>query len=54
MLGWGHDEAVKLALVLPLCAKLQSLTLFKNKIGDKGAAAIGVVLKVTATLTKLR
>ena len=32
-LNWGDDEAVQLAVVLPLCAKLTELSLLGNQLG---------------------
>ena len=44
-LNWGDDEAVQLAVVLPLCAKLTELKLQVNQVGDKGAAALAGAIK---------
>ena len=52
-LNWGDDEAVQLAVVLPLCAKLATLTLIGNKVGDKGATALAVAIKGSRSLTEL-
>ena len=38
--GWGDDEAVQLAEVLPLCTSATVLDLAKNKISDRGAKAL--------------
>ena len=38
--GWGDDEAVQLAEVLPLCTSATELSLWKNKISDRGAKAL--------------
>ena len=38
--GWGDDEAVQLAEVLPLCTSATELWLFDNKISDRGAKAL--------------
>ena len=53
-LGWGDNEVVQLALVLPLCAKLVKLTLVNNRIGAVGAAALAKFLVVNGSLTSLR
>ena len=39
-LNWGVDEAVQLAVVLPVCAKRPELKLMSTQLGDKGAAAL--------------
>ena len=44
-LNLGDDEAVQLAVVLPLCAKLTKLKLMNTKLGDKGAAALAGAIK---------
>ena len=38
--GWGDDEAVQLAEVLPLCTSATRLSLGGNKISDRGAKAL--------------
>ena len=38
--GWGDDEAVQLAEVLPLCTSATELELQSNKISDRGAKAL--------------
>ena len=38
--GWGDDEAVQLAEVLPLCTSATELNLQVNKIADRGAKAL--------------
>ena len=38
--GWGDDEAVQLAEVLPLCTSATYLNLVANKISDRGAKAL--------------
>ena len=38
--GWGDDEAVQLAEVLPLCTSATLLNLGNNKISDRGAKAL--------------
>ena len=38
--GWGDDEAVQLAEVLPLCTSATELNLNWNKISDRGAKAL--------------
>jgi len=38
--GWGDDEAVQLAEVLPLCTSATVLHLTNNKISDRGAKAL--------------
>ena len=38
--GWGDDEAVQLAEVLPLCTSATLLDLGNNKISDRGAKAL--------------
>ena len=38
--GWGDDEAVQLAEVLPLCTSATKLYLNNNKISDRGAKAL--------------
>ena len=38
--GWGDDEAVQLAEVLPLCTSATELSLAFNKISDRGAKAL--------------
>ena len=38
--GWGDDEAVQLAEVLPLCTSATELHLHDNKISDRGAKAL--------------
>ena len=38
--GWGDDEAVQLAEVLPLCTSATQLNLFDNQISDRGATAL--------------
>ena len=50
-LNWGDDEAVQLAVVLPLCAKLTELQLALNQVGDKGAAALAGAIKRNGALT---
>ena len=42
-----------MAVVLPLCAKLTTLALAGNRIGDKGVAAIAGALKVNGALMTL-
>ena len=39
-IGWGDDEAVQLAEVLPLCTSATELDLKFNKISDRGAKAL--------------
>ena len=39
-IGWGDDEAVQLAEVLPLCTSATELNLYNNKISDRGAKAL--------------
>ena len=39
-IGWGDDEAVQLAEVLPLCTSATVLKLGNNKISDRGAKAL--------------
>ena len=38
--GWGDDEAVQLAEVLPLCTSATKLNLAANTISDRGAKAL--------------
>ena len=38
--GWGDDEAVQLAEVLPLCTSATKLYLYDNTISDRGAKAL--------------
>ena len=38
--GWGDDEAVQLAEVLPLCTSATELNLASNKISARGAKAL--------------
>ena len=38
--GWGDDEVVQLAEVLPLCTSATLLFLFDNQISDRGAKAL--------------
>ena len=38
--GWGDDEAVQLAEVLPLCTSATELNLINNKISVRGAKAL--------------
>ena len=38
--GWGDDEAVQLAEVLPLCTSVTVLNLYKNQISVRGAKAL--------------
>ena len=38
--GWGDDEAVQLAEVLPLCTSATKLDLGENEISDRGAKAL--------------
>ena len=38
--GWGDDEAVQLAEVLPLCTSATALSLQLNEISDRGAKAL--------------
>ena len=38
--GWGDDEAVQLAEVLPLCTSATVLSLGDNEISDRGAKAL--------------
>ena len=38
--GWGDDEAVQLAEVLPLCTSATELNLESNKISARGAKAL--------------
>ena len=42
--GWGDSEACRLAVVLPLCARLKRLMLSSNRIGSVGAAALATAL----------
>ena len=44
--GWGDDEACRLSLVLPLCARLERLNLASNHIGDAGACALAGALSL--------
>ena len=53
-LNWGADEAVQLAVVLPLCAKLTTLQLEINQVGDRGAAALAGAIKGNGALKTLR
>ena len=39
-IGWGDDEAVQLAEVLPLCTSATVLSLENNKISVRGAKAL--------------
>ena len=39
-IGWGDDEVVQLAEVLPLCTSATELNLTGNKISDRGAKAL--------------
>lgn len=52
-LKWGDDEAVQLAVVLPLCAKLTELRLEVNQVGDRGAAALAGAIKGNGALMTL-
>ena len=52
-LKWGDDEAVQLAVVLPLCAKLTELKLVGNQVGDRGAAALAGAIKGNGALKDL-
>ena len=38
--GWGDDEAVQLAEVLPLCTSATQLNLGSNEISNRGAKAL--------------
>ena len=38
--GWGDDEAVQLAEVLPLCTSVTKLELQRNQISARGAKAL--------------
>ena len=40
VLGWGDEQVVQLAAVLPLCTRLQKLELVRNAIGDVGAKTL--------------
>ena len=51
-LNWGDDEAVQLAVVLPLCAKLETLQLIGNRVGDRGAAALAGAVKGNLRATR--
>ena len=42
--GWGDDEAVQLAEVLPLCTSATELWLGGNKISDRGAKALAAAV----------
>ena len=52
-LKWGDTEAAQLAVVLPLCAKLTTLSMLGNQVGDKGAAALAGAIKSNSALTEL-
>ena len=39
-IGWGDDEVVQLAEVLPLCTSATKLNLSANQISDRGAKAL--------------
>ena len=52
-LNLGDDEAVQLAVVLPLCAKLTKLKLMSTQVGDKGAAALAGAIKGNGVVKKL-
>ena len=39
-LGWGDEDAMRLATVLPLCAQLRRLELVYNSISDRGIMSI--------------
>ena len=51
--GWGDDEAVQLAEVLPLCTSATELSLKSNKISDRGAKALAAAFAEGA-LPKLK
>jgi len=42
---WGDEEAAWLALVLPLCGRLQRLFLSGNQIGNAGACALATAIQ---------
>ena len=46
--GWRDEEATWLALVLPMCCRLERLLLSGNQIGNAGLTAIAASLSVGA------
>ena len=52
--GWADEEACELALVLPVCCRLQRLKLQGNQIGSVGASALAAALTDSATLSTLK
>ena len=52
-LKWGDEGIKALAVVLPLCGQLTTLTLSGNEIGPEGARAIGEWLRDNHSLTVL-
>jgi len=52
-LGWGDKEAETLALALSRCRRLRKLTLYGNRIGEVGAAALVQVLSRLGSLQEL-
>jgi hypothetical protein len=52
-LEWDDADVVELCEVLPRFAAVRTLDLSENKIGPKGASALGEALKVNAVMTTL-
>lgn len=53
-LGWGDQEAQKLAKVLPLCHHLEKLEMVQNSIGDRGMTALARAMCDEGSLPCLR
>ena len=53
-LGDEGTEAIATALKESTTSKLQTLTMYENDIGSKGAAALASYMAVSASLTEVR
>jgi len=51
-LNWGDPEVAQLVVLLPLCAKLDTLALFGNAIGPRGAKSLARAIAANSQLTK--
>jgi len=52
--GWTDEEMCRLAVVLPLCGRLQRLKLHSNMIGNVGATSLAAALAENSSLILLR
>jgi len=52
-LGWGDNDVVQLAEVLPCFCQLVAIDLSKNSIGAAGAKSVAAAMVVSASLTKI-